>query len=125
MVDLETELRARILSEPKQNGPSPKAKILSMLGLVDRRLAKLLIDRPAGEGLTSEAIARKKSNEALKPPADDDSLEQKFLKKSREMKSTMRLVPSPIPTPKPMTDLPAPIHIEPSAMPETVEDPNL
>lgn len=129
MVDLETELRARLLPESKNSVLAPTLRILKMLAETDRRLAKLLIDRPAGEGLTNEAAARKKSGQSLAPFSEDDSLEQKFLKKSREMKPTMRLVPSPAPLHKPITDqpimdLPAPIRVEPSRQPE-IEDPNL
>ncbi len=130
LVDLLVELRARIL--PNSKSPAaPKAKILSSLSGIDHRINSLLNDRPAGEGLTESALSRKNSGRTLPSLSTDDTLEQQFLKSSREAKPGLSLVPAPKANPARLQDLktdalpemPQPIHSVPEQ--PTTEDPNL
>jgi tetratricopeptide (TPR) repeat protein len=121
------DLRARMAPEIAQ-GPA-MVKVTQGLKLVDERLSKILEERPAGEGLTPAAIARKKAR-ILKTEATSDTLEQAFLKSSREVKPA--LVPSATPvspnTPVEIAPDAAPIQAvpEPAPMPAPAkEDPNL
>ncbi len=95
------------------------------------RISALLEQRPAGEGLTAAAIARRQAR-SLKTEASSDSLEQLFLKSSRDVKQGDAFVPSPLASPQPSTNSPPgadstagaePIRATPQM--KSVEDPNL
>ena len=115
------DLRARMLPENSQ--VAPVVKIIAALKVVDEKLVKILEERPAGEGLTPSAIARRKAR-VLKTESSSDTLEQAFLKSSREVKPA--LVPSPPPAVNeqiiPLTNEADPIKAAPLP---SKEDPNL
>ncbi len=109
------DLRARVVPE-NSRGPA-MTKVTLGLKVVDEKISKILDERPAGEGLTPSAIARRKAR-ILKTESSSDTLEQAFLKSSREMKPA--LVPPAEPA---LVELPPDTHPIKSA-PEK-EDPNL
>lgn len=125
------DLRARML--PENAEVAQVKKINDDLKTIDAKLAKILEERPAGEGLTPSAIARRKAH-AVKTEVDSDTLEQAFLKSSREVKPA--LVPPPAakpdlanpealpPAPVAPSNETAPIKAAPAATPSK-EDPNL
>jgi len=129
-----SDLRARMLPE---NANVPQVRMINdELKAIDKKLAKILEERPAGEGLTPSAIARRKAR-VIKTEVSSDTLEQAFLKSSREVKPAR--VPSPaaksdvsnpvaLPqapqTPVSPSNEAAPIKAAPAPTP-TKEDPNL
>jgi tetratricopeptide (TPR) repeat protein len=125
VIECLTDLRARAIAE---NADVPEvAKINSGLKKIDRQLSKLLDERPAGEGLTAAAIAKRKAR-IMKIDAANDSLEQQFLKSSREVKQA--LVPTETPKSEVTTETPLPNAdaqpIRAVPLPEKGnEDPNL
>lgn len=105
LVDTMTELRAR--AAPGAKTPAVET-IRKALDQTDKRIANLFAERPAGEGLTAAALARRKFGKKLRALPTDDSLEQKFLRSSRDSGRESK------------TD------VAPTAAPSTpVEDPNL
>jgi tetratricopeptide (TPR) repeat protein len=129
LIECLTDLRARAL--PEYAHVPQVEKIQAALNSIDQKIAALLEERPAGEGLTAAAIARRQAR-ILKTEASDDSLERQFLKSSREVKQGHAFVPSPAPSQQPSTNLPPgtgstegpePIRATPST--KSAEDPNL
>ena len=118
------ELRAREIPGKKSEAV---LKIRSSLKSVDQRLARILQERPAGEGLTESAIERKRTKLPLKSLSTDNSLERKFLKSSRDTVPHPNLELRNEPTGRingeAPNDVPTPIHSAPAT--STSEDPNL
>lgn len=102
LIECLADLRARAL--PESSNVPQVIRIQTELAKIDQKIASLLEQRPAGEGLTAAALLRRQKRE-LKTDVSSDSLEQQFLKSSRESPPTDAFVP------------PAPI--------KAVEDPNL
>jgi tetratricopeptide (TPR) repeat protein len=122
LIDLMAELRARALPEAKASAQSQK--IQTYLNQLDKRIQLFLTERPAGEGLTEEGQLRKKNQGTLKVIPDDNSLEQSFIKKSREAPSSSAQVPAPAPTPTSQDLAPEGVPAI-RVTPPSPEDPNL
>lgn len=120
VIDLMAELRARSLPDAKASAQS--LKIQNYLNELDKRIQIYLTERPAGEGLTEEGRLRKQTLPDLRvESADDSSLEQAFIKNSRESAPTNARVPSPEPTASQSPESVPAIRVVPPAP----EDPNL
>lgn len=118
------DLRARMV--PGAKTVAAVVKIQSGLKAVEKRITHLLNERPAGEGLTAAAAARKKSGAKLQTlQPDNDSLEQQFLQSGRQAPSTALTPATPPPPPetRPPAETPDPIRASPPT--PTSEDPNL
>lgn len=83
LIEALSDLRARMLPDADSAAIS---RLRSGLNEVNLKVARLLEERPAGEGLTPSAIARRRAR-LLKTEATNDSLEQAFLKSSRPAES--------------------------------------
>lgn len=141
LLDVMAELRARML--PKEAGKQSAAakSIVKALAELENNISVLLLERPAGEGLTREALARRQGIRG-RVVSPSDALEKKFIETSREVpklqklgkkeapraktlpqkKKSQFLEATPTPTPAP-TPPPEPVpQVAPTAPPE---DPNL
>lgn len=124
VIDLMAELRARFL--PGAQSSAQAQKIQKHLRALDKRIQSVLLERPAGEGLTKESRDRLRLRPALSVVAPgDQTLEQQFINDSREATPKDAQVPAPQPTPQPVSEprpeTPAPIRLNSPSN----EDPNL
>jgi tetratricopeptide (TPR) repeat protein len=79
------ELRARAQPYPEGAEPGPSAmQVFSFATDLEAKITKLLLQRPFGEGLTSEAFERRKRVRA-RVITPDDALERLFMRNSREI----------------------------------------
>ncbi len=137
LLDTLAELRARVLPADSANRSEHAKKVLNAADELENKISLLLLERPAGEGLTREALLRKQSvrGKVVEP---SDSLERRFIEKVREVPVLKRIkkdpprpkalpkkkelglknqiLPAPAPTPNPV---PVPAPTTPP------EDPNL
>lgn len=138
LLDVMAELRARVLPKEAAKQSEPAKRIMKALTELENEISKLLLQRPAGEGLTREALARKQSVRG-RVVSPSDMLEKKFIETSREVPRLQKITkevprakslpskkkvstqfiepaaptsPTPIPTPEPAATAPP-------------EDPNL
>ncbi|MES2965154.1 MAG: hypothetical protein V4760_14810 [Bdellovibrionota bacterium] len=138
LLDSLAELRARILPREAATRSAAAKRIAKAMEDLEKEIGKLLLERPAGEGLTREALLRRQSVRA-KVVAPNDALERRFIETSREVpplkkmkpdaprvksfpkkKKSEQFIESPTPAPTaPPASSPTPI---PTAPPE---DPNL
>jgi tetratricopeptide (TPR) repeat protein len=118
VVECLEDLRARMVPDAARG--EPMAKLNKGLKLIDQKITSLLEERPAGEGLTQSAIEKRKER-ILGTEATTDSLEQAFLKSSREVKPA--LVP-PAPA-RPSTRVEIAPDTSPIKSESQKEDPNL
>lgn len=74
-------LKARVPPEEQKASDETKM-ILAFVGDLEKRIGDLFLERPAGEGMTAEALSRRKEVRA-RVVNPDDSLERRFLESSR------------------------------------------
>ena len=85
VLDTMAELRARALPKDAKPTGESVSEILSALAEVDKRIQALLLERPAGEGLTKEAISRRSGGGVARVvDAEPSDLERRFLESSKE-----------------------------------------
>lgn len=123
------ELKARVLvSDAAPNNP-PTTRIKKLIDTIENRVAMMMLERPAGEGLTREALLRKQAIRG-KVISPDDSLERKFLKDGREAglqpssppKKTV--APTKLPHSAPLAEpQPAQVHATPAPAPTSEHAP--